>query len=470
MRKRFHGLKKPKPRQDWSKWTLYNISRMILPTAANKTFFQQKWLAKSMTRAYHGEQIREGQWTRMFDRRLPAVVPMDYRTLARTDGSQQAAGRGSGLDKKALQQEEEEKQRGKDERPRRVLPPAKTPYMHMTYHPTERRLDTAVFRSLFASSTRQARQFVVHGFVKVNGKKMQYPGYLLNPGDMFSVEPERVLYATGARKYRKTSPETLQGAVRDEETDLVVDDDAEDLIEENDDATSAAEAEAEVEESAAAEEIKAEEDPKQTLKALLKRAKSIMADSRDAISAKRKQELRSFGQTAKKALSQIRGTKLNTNTPLDETIEGLEETLNSISAKIPGATTTATADVPTETTTTTSPNSTPTKPTTSSNPQAQSPGKEDLYRSRKDAELLHAALQRAQANPIDVRKPYATPWKPREFMSAFAFIPRYLEVNQKICTAVYLRHPVARPGLAEVPTPFHGETMALAFNWYLRRR
>lgn len=109
----------------------------------------------------------------MFDRRLPAVVPMDYRILARTDGSKQAAGRGSGLDKKALQEEEEEKNRGKDGRPRRVLPPAKTPYMHMTYHPTERRLDTAVFRSLFASSTRQARQFVVHGFVKVNGKKVR---------------------------------------------------------------------------------------------------------------------------------------------------------------------------------------------------------------------------------------------------------------------------------------------------------
>lgn len=301
---------------------------------------------------------------------------------------------------------------------------------------------------------------------------MQYPGYLLNPGDMFSVEPERVLYATGARKYRKSSPETLQGAVRDEEADLVVDDDAEDLIEENDEATPATEAEAkaEAEESAAADEIKAEEDPKQTLKSLLKRAKSIMADSKEAISAKRKQELRSFSQTAKKALSQIRGTKLNTNTPLDETIEGLEETLNSISAKIPGASTTATADVSIETTTPSSPDTTTTKPTTSSNPQAQSPEKEDLYRARKDAELLHAALQRAQANPIDVRKPYATPWKPREFMSAFAFIPRYLEVNQKICTAVYLRHPVARPGLAEVPTPFHGETMGLAFNWYLRRR
>lgn len=148
-----------KARADWSKWTLYNISRMTVPPAANKTFFQQKWLAKSMTRAFHGNQIREGQWTRMFDRRLPAVVPMDHRILAKTDGSDQAAGRGSGLDK--------------DPNGEKKRDPPKTPYMHMTYWPTERRLDTAIWRSLFSSSARQARQFVVHGFVKVNGKTVR---------------------------------------------------------------------------------------------------------------------------------------------------------------------------------------------------------------------------------------------------------------------------------------------------------
>ena len=73
-------------------------------------------------------------------------------------------------------------------------------------------------------------------------------------------------------------------------------------------------------------------------------------------------------------------------------------------------------------------------------------------------------------NPLDNSKTYSTPWQPRQYMSAFAFIPRYLEVNQNICAAVYLRHPVARPGSAEVPTPF-GESIATpAYGWYLRRR
>jgi ribosomal protein S4 len=100
----------------------------------------------------------------MFDRRLPAVVPMDYKLLARTDGSEEAQGRGSGLNIK--------KKKDDDDRSERERPPQRTPYMHMTYFPTERRLDTAVWRALFASSARQARQFVVHGSVKVNGKKV----------------------------------------------------------------------------------------------------------------------------------------------------------------------------------------------------------------------------------------------------------------------------------------------------------
>lgn len=32
-------------------------------------------------------------------------------------------------------------------------------------------------------------------------------------------------------------------------------------------------------------------------------------------------------------------------------------------------------------------------------------------------------------NPIDVTKPYATPWRPRDYLPPFAFIPRYLEAR-----------------------------------------
>jgi ribosomal protein S4 len=183
MRQRFHSLKHPvrtlqlrkfgkialaealrltgrpslpqKVRQTWSKYNLYNLHRLEHMRIDRGTFYQQKWKAKSMSRGYHGEQIREKQWQRMYRSNMPSVTPMNHTYLARTDGSDQSAGRGSGLDS------EEE-----------TLPSRGTPYTNMVYAPIERRLDTAIFRALFASSTRQARQFVVHGAVKVNGKKV----------------------------------------------------------------------------------------------------------------------------------------------------------------------------------------------------------------------------------------------------------------------------------------------------------
>jgi ribosomal protein S4 len=83
---------------------------------------------------------------------------------------------------------------------------------------------------------------------------------------------------------------------------------------------------------------------------------------------------------------------------------------------------------------------------------------------------LGDVMRKHQAAPVDTEKPYMTPWKPRPEMAAFSFIPRYLEVNPNICAAVYLRHPVARKGLGEVPTPFSYLTNQLTHNWYLRRR
>jgi len=106
----------------------------------------------------------------MFDRRLPAVQEIDFRYLARNDGSEQATGRGSGLQDS---QEDRVQTKGPMQgQAARGRTRAKTPYMHMAFHPLERRLDTAIFRAMFASSSKQARQFVVHGSVKVNGKKV----------------------------------------------------------------------------------------------------------------------------------------------------------------------------------------------------------------------------------------------------------------------------------------------------------
>jgi small subunit ribosomal protein S4 len=51
----------------------------------------------------------------------------------------------------------------------------------------EQRLDNVVFRTGFAASRNQARQFVRHGHVNVNGKRVTIPSYQLRKGDVVSI-------------------------------------------------------------------------------------------------------------------------------------------------------------------------------------------------------------------------------------------------------------------------------------------
>ncbi len=51
----------------------------------------------------------------------------------------------------------------------------------------EMRLDNVTFRAGWASSRSQARQFVNHGHVLVNGKRVDIPSYRLKKGDVVSL-------------------------------------------------------------------------------------------------------------------------------------------------------------------------------------------------------------------------------------------------------------------------------------------
>ena len=55
----------------------------------------------------------------------------------------------------------------------------------------ESRLDNVVYRLGFATSRAQARQLVRHGHMEVNGKKVDIPSYLVRPGDVIRVRPNR---------------------------------------------------------------------------------------------------------------------------------------------------------------------------------------------------------------------------------------------------------------------------------------
>lgn len=51
----------------------------------------------------------------------------------------------------------------------------------------ERRLDAVVYRSKFAPTIFTARQFVVHGHVSINGRKVDRPSCLVKVGDVVSI-------------------------------------------------------------------------------------------------------------------------------------------------------------------------------------------------------------------------------------------------------------------------------------------
>ena len=54
----------------------------------------------------------------------------------------------------------------------------------------EQRIDNIVFRAGFASSRSQARQFVRHGHVQVNGKRVTIASYVLRKDDVLTIGPK----------------------------------------------------------------------------------------------------------------------------------------------------------------------------------------------------------------------------------------------------------------------------------------
>jgi len=86
----------------------------------------------------------------------------------------------------------------------------------------ERRLYNVVFRLHFANSRNQAAQFVNHGHIYVNGKRVGIPSYRLRPGDVVSMGPsgqKMLLVKENLKEYTKNGlaswlsldPDTMKG-------------------------------------------------------------------------------------------------------------------------------------------------------------------------------------------------------------------------------------------------------------------
>jgi len=304
---------------------------------------------------------------------------------------------------------------------------------------------------------------------------MPYPGYLLNPGDMFQVDADSVLYATGDTKEPSQAREgrrmrrvrTKENIVREEKrTQFRAQREAKKAEREasaQEDLTVKAKA-PRLQVSRSEEEQRKE--IRKQYQLIVKQVKKYLAEQ-TSMGAKRKQYVRAYLKELKTANSAVSNKKTD--------IKELDKTFTALAAQLPKHTNSTI--VPRQPNKAAATKGSATEVSSEEAPKKSSDEAaiEDVQAkfdelSFEEQKSVREAIKLMRENPVDDSKPYATPWRPRPYMSAFAFIPRYLEVNQNVCSAVYLRHPVARPGLAEVPTPFGGETQQLAFNWYLKRR
>lgn len=326
-----------------------------------------------------------------------------------------------------------------------------------------------------------------------NTLQMIHPSYQLNPGDMFQVEIEKVMYGTGVQKQKDPTKHAVKRAIGGLDAN-------EKRAREANAGAKAVEVEAEAEETEkaeAVEEAAAEVDEEAELAVQVHRVKVLLRTVRDIIrgdtknfSAKQIIQLRVFRDYAKRLLARpnASASELSNESVIHE-IQSQIQTLRALPAfrkADPIFEEEVEEEVSVEETS-------EQKKQREMKQQkrfefkkqvldkglegiADPELKERAYNilktenlTKQEVRRLAQIMRKDAENPYDESKPYLTPWQPRPFMSAFAFIPRYLEVNPNICAAVYLRHPVARKGMAEVPTPFNYLTNQLAHNWYLER-
>jgi small subunit ribosomal protein S4 len=78
----------------------------------------------------------------------------------------------------------------------------------------EQRLDNVVYRAGWGSSRSQARQFVRHGHITVNGRRVTIPSYQVRKGDVVAVRPKSrsmIVLRHNVDTLDRTMPPWLEG-------------------------------------------------------------------------------------------------------------------------------------------------------------------------------------------------------------------------------------------------------------------
>ncbi|MDD3160278.1 MAG: 30S ribosomal protein S4 [Candidatus ainarchaeum sp.] len=85
----------------------------------------------------------------------------------------------------------------------------------------ERRLQTVVYRKGLANTQKQARQFVVHGHIGINGKKLNIPGYMVTTDDEASLKFYKKELLVEKKAHKKNNSEEKVNKVKEEFDELI---------------------------------------------------------------------------------------------------------------------------------------------------------------------------------------------------------------------------------------------------------
>lgn len=472
------SLTRGRIRTSFNKYNLFNLYKKGQIDFRTKSIYQQKWTAKQETRAYHGEHLTEGRWSSIFQSKLDSVAQLDASL-------------------------------------RRDARIKETPFLLQTYAALEKRLDFAVFRAMFSSSVRQARQFILHGNVTVNGIQICHPGYILKPGDVFHVKPQKVLQALGAKK------PSLEEAIKVDKKQLIlwnkyvkeaktepkkVWENKINKFKNMPDSNPKKQDYLEFVKNYKSKIEKIEKDevlsstPKKFILNILKVQKSkpdseteldvndfkLLVDKDESLAPevfKAYQELVKSGQIDWEIVNQQNDTQLkelsanlisftpemkdNLSDHSKSAIRSSIKILSELSKNYTKSIREYYKILKTDSDSNTIPfNSNWARYLTYHEKVDFDKVKEN---EKKYGKLIKLPWQDHPFGRKEPNRPYFTPWKPRPFLAPFTVLPHHLEISFKTCHAVYLRDPIARPGHSEVLSPFDLPVHERAYMYYVRR-
>lgn len=468
------SLSRGRVRASMNKYNLFNLYKkrsadlMISPMNS----FKQQWYAKQETRLYHGEHIREGRWKTDFDSKLKGVAQLD----ASLSGNQ-------------------------------VDVPA--PLMMQTYAVLEKRLDFAIFRAMFASSIRQARQFIIAKLVKVNGVVIRHPNFTLKPGDVFSVDPDHVLLLLGRKKpslRESINIDNIQIAkwnkyvkeARDKPYATWLKKQSKHEQRQKDTSTQYEhhhKDEFEIEKQKEQDEKILQQmlaRQRQTTRATVLRDIVITAKEHGSnlilnnfhpqfgteLSGKCIEVIKMLGGE-KNAIYKAETLQdfealLSTSTPEGQelkddksfSIRKVKQLINEIHSSYQNKLREDAEQLKVDASGVSRQYSA--NWANSLRRHRPVPTAEEIEEQGEQILAVSLPWQKGLFGRKDPVKKYFTPWQPRPFLSSLAILPHHIEINFETCHAIYLRDPVARPGASEVISPLSVDLHKRAYMWYLR--